>query len=56
MEQAEILSFLSQNIQQILTKANLDFEKLQEIRLRCYKPLILVLDGREKWFDSGRRC
>lgn len=53
MEQAEILSFLSQNIQQILTKANLDFEKLQEIRLRCYKPLILVLDGREKWFDSN---
>ncbi len=56
MQQADILTFLSQNIQEILKKARMDYSKLQEIRLRCYKPLILVVDGKEYLLDEqGKR-
>lgn len=56
MQQADILTFLSQSIQEILKKTRIDYGKLQEIRLRCYKPLILNIDGKEYWFDEqGKR-
>ena len=56
MEQANILTFLSQNIQKILRNTSIDYNRVQEIRLRCYKPLILMIDGKECWFDEqGKR-
>lgn len=54
MEKSEVVFFLSQNIQKLLAKADLRLERLQEIRLRCYKPLILMIDGKETWLtDQG---
>lgn len=54
MEKSEVLFFLSQNVQKIVTKADVRTDKLQEIRLRCHKPLILIVDGKEKWLtDQG---
>lgn len=52
MQQTDILTFLSQTIQQILKNAQIDYAKLQEIRLRSYKPLILTVDGKEQWLDE----
>lgn len=55
MERREILGFLSRNIRQKLEKADLNLSGLQEIRIRCKKPLILVIDGKEIWLDQNGR-
>ena len=55
MQQADILAFLSHNLQNVLKNARIDYDKLQEIRLRCHKPLILTLDGQEYWLDGQGR-
>lgn len=55
MEQREILGFLSRNMRQKLEKADLNLSGLQEIRIRCKKPLILVIDGKEIWLDQNGR-
>lgn len=34
----EIIHFFSRHIREILEQAEVDFEELQEIRLRAYKP------------------
>lgn len=52
MEKTELFSFLSQSLRQILIKADVKPDKLQEIRLRCYKPLILKINGKELWLTS----
>lgn len=43
----EIIRFFSGHIREILEKAGLDFEKLQEIRLRAEKPFLIRLEGAE---------
>lgn len=56
MQQSDILPFLSKNVQEILKKASINYDKLQEIRLRYNKPLILLMDGKEYLLDEqGKR-
>lgn len=43
----EILKILSAKLQRILSASELDFDKLQELRLRMNEPLILIYDGKE---------
>ena len=53
-KQEEILEVLPRRIQTLLKKAGLDFEKMQEIRMRIGRPLQIVYDG-QGWFlnDDG---
>lgn len=47
----EIIHLFSRHIREILEKTRLDFEKLQEIRLRAHKPFLIRLD-KEEYFLS----
>ena len=43
----EIMKIVSSKIRKILENTNLNFERLQELRLRMNEPLILIYDGSE---------
>lgn len=47
MEAERILNLFAGNIRKLLAEAELDFEKLYEIRLRTGRPLVLTYDGGE---------
>ena len=49
----EIIHFFSRHIREILEQAEVDFEQLQEIRLRAYKPFLIRLGGEEYPGDNG---
>lgn len=46
-QKEEILKIFSMRVRTILTRVQLDYKKLQEIRLRINSPLILVYDNEE---------
>ena len=48
----EILRLFSIKIRTILKEAKLDYEKLQEIRLRVGKPLLLLYQNREYFINE----
>ena len=48
----KIICFFSGHIREILEQARLDFEKLQEIRLRAEKPFLIRLDGEEYFLSE----
>lgn len=48
----EIIHFFSQHIREILEQAEVDFEQLQEIRLRAYKPFLIRLGGKEYFLSK----
>lgn len=52
-EKEEILNVLSLHIREILRQAELDFEELQEIRLRTGRPLSLRYQGKELFLMDG---
>lgn len=52
-DRQEFLKIFSLPIRQILGRLNLDFEKLQEIRLRPGKPLLVLWDGREYFVKNS---
>ncbi len=55
--QDEIVRIFSLHIREILNKAALDFDKLQEIRLRAGRPLVIRYEGREAFLaEDGTRC
>lgn len=62
MKREEIIKLFFGNPGHILEKADLNFELLQEIRLRANRPLALLYDGKElfpdirgrKWTDPGK--
>lgn len=43
----EFLKVFSMNLREVLGRLNVDFEKLQEIRLRAQQPLLITWDGKE---------
>lgn len=43
----ELWKVFSMSLRRILTAMNIEFEKLQEIRLRVWEPLIVIYDNRE---------
>ena len=47
-----ILGVTAKSVGRILEEENLDFEKLQEIRMRAEKPLMIVYDNREMILPS----
>lgn len=53
VDREELIRIFSQHLREMLRNADLDFEKLQEIRLRAGKPLVLRYEGEER-FLSGR--
>jgi len=56
MEQQDIMAFLPQKVRRMINGSKLDYEKLQEIRLRYQKPLIFLVDNKEIFFDDyGKR-
>lgn len=48
----EILGVTAKSVGRMLEEENLDFEKLQEIRMRVEKPLMIVYDNREMILPS----
>lgn len=46
----EILKILSAGLRRILESAKIDFELLQELRLRMMEPFIIIYDGQEFLF------
>lgn len=55
MKREDVLKLFPAMIRDILGRAHLDFDRLQEIRLRVNKPLILLYDGREVFLDGFGR-
>ena len=56
MKREDVLKLFPGRLREILERANLDFDRLQEIRLRVNRPLILLYDGREVFLDGiGRQ-
>lgn len=51
-KKSEIIKIFSKNIREIFDRASIDFEKLQEVRLRTDKPLMAVYDGAEYFISS----
>lgn len=51
----EILKVLSLNLRKIFAAIPLDYEKLQEIRLRINKPLIIIYDNQEYFVDQENK-
>lgn len=49
----QILNVLAQSVRECITKENLDFAELQEIRMRIDKPLIIVYRNQERVLPSG---
>ncbi|MDO5424470.1 MAG: stage III sporulation protein AA [Eubacteriales bacterium] len=55
MDKDEFLKIFSGGLRGILKKIPVDFETIQEIRLRAGKPMLLVCDGREFFVtDEGK--
>lgn len=52
MKREEIQRLFAGNIRKILDKSGLDYERMQEIRLRIDQPLILIYDGRELFLNE----
>lgn len=52
MRKKEIQRLFAGRIRTVLERSCLDFEKLQEIRLRVDQPLILIYEGQELFLDS----
>lgn len=53
---SEIIKIFSKTVREILGKAALSFEKLQEIRLRASNPLMIVYGGEEFFLtEDGKR-
>lgn len=50
---AEIYRILSTKLREIFNSCKLDFNGLQEIRLRAQAPLLVVYHGKEYFLDSG---
>ena len=48
MKYKQIMNILSKDVQSVLTQENLQFNHLQEIRLRAGRPVILLYRGEEK--------
>ena len=46
-KQSELLKVFSLNLRNLLSKTNMDYDKLQEIRLRANSPLIVIYDNKE---------
>lgn len=49
----EIIKIFPRNIQDVLRAISLDFEQLQEIRLRAGRPLLLQYKGQECWAGTN---
>lgn len=49
----ELLKIFSLNLRNILSKLNLDYELLQEIRLRTNSPLLVIYDNKEYYVTSS---
>lgn len=47
MESREILKFLPEKMAKVMEKAALDWEQMEEIRLRAGKPLLFYMDNKE---------
>lgn len=54
-KEEEIIEVLPKCVQQIFLRAGLDFEKMQEIRMRSEKPLQIVYDGEKYFLDQDGR-
>ena len=52
IEAQQIENLFAGNIRQLLMEANLDYDKLYEIRLRVGRPLFLTYDGGECFLRS----
>lgn len=52
-KEEEIIEVLPKCVQQIFLRAGLDFEKMQEIRMRSEKPLQIVYDGEKYFLDQN---
>lgn len=53
----ELIKIFSKNLRQILSQIQVDFDRVQEIRLRIHAPLIMVYDGSEFYVtETGRLC
>ena len=48
MKYKQIMNILSKDVKGVLEKEDLQFDYLQEIRLRAGYPVILLYDGKEK--------
>ena len=51
----ELIKIFSRKIREILANASLNFDKVQEIRLRVQAPLLLVMDNREYYVTENGR-
>lgn len=47
MKEEVILTILPHQLREVLKRENIDFQSIQEIRLRVGKPLILLYRGNE---------
>ena len=47
----ELIKIFSKNIREILRKVPVDFEQVQEIRLRVHAPLLMVYNNREYYIS-----
>ena len=47
MERVEITGLFPKRLRQILEGLSLDFNQLEEVRLRCGQPVLLRVNGRE---------
>lgn len=52
VKKEEFIKIFSLNIRNILTSLNLDFNMLQEIRLRAFKPMIIIYDNKEFFINK----
>ena len=53
MLKEEILPLFGERLRKTLEDTSIDFEKLQEIRCRVEKPLMLLVNGREHWMKEA---
>ncbi|MDE7368124.1 MAG: stage III sporulation protein AA [Lachnospiraceae bacterium] len=51
----ELWKVFSLQLRQILMKMNIEFERLQEIRLRVWEPLLIIYDNREFFVGENGR-
>lgn len=57
MRKEAILKLFSQEIRIVLDKLELDYRKLQEIRLRTLQPLLIIYQGKEFFVnEKGKLC
>lgn len=61
MKREEILKLFGGDIRRILDKSGVDFNRVQEIRLRSFQPLLVISDGKElfltpKGSSTGEPC